>query len=74
MLTKLISVGNESALVIPGAMVEQLGLREGAELEVVIEGDSLVLRPVRGRETRDRLQESAERLMDVHDETLRKLR
>ncbi|MBX9699674.1 MAG: AbrB/MazE/SpoVT family DNA-binding domain-containing protein, partial [Acetobacteraceae bacterium] len=43
MRTQLRPVGNSSAVIIPKPFLAQLGLEPGAELELVLEGDRVVI-------------------------------
>ena len=45
MKTKLVKVGNSQGVRIPRLLIEEVGLT--GELEMSVEGDALVLRPVR---------------------------
>lgn len=47
MRTQLRPVGNSSAVIIPKPFVAQLGLEPGAELDLVLEGDRVVITPIR---------------------------
>jgi antitoxin MazE len=47
MRTQLRPVGNSSAVIIPKPFLAQLGVGPGAELEMVLEGDRVVISVVR---------------------------
>ena len=47
--------GNSLAVRLPGAYVKDLGLSEGAELEVSVVGDGLLLRPAKKAYTLEEL-------------------
>jgi antitoxin MazE len=49
MRTQLRRMGNSSGVIIPKAIVAQLGVEPGAELELTLEGDRVVITPARGR-------------------------
>lgn len=46
MKTQLRRIGNSVGSIIPAAMLRQLGLHEGQEMEVCITGNGLLLKPV----------------------------
>ena len=72
MRKKLKSIGNSLGLIIEKPILELLNIDRETELEVTTDGDGLYVKPIRpGHETR--VQASASRMMDRHDETLKKL-
>jgi len=42
-------------------------------LELETDGKTLIIRPVRKEDRRSRVRKATEKMMDAHDETLRKL-
>jgi antitoxin MazE len=44
--TRLIKIGNSRGVRIPKVLVEELGLGEGAEIEMEAQGGQLVIRPI----------------------------
>jgi antitoxin component of MazEF toxin-antitoxin module len=72
MIKKLTAVGNSLGLIIERPILELLDIDRDTPLEVRTDGESLIIRPQRkGRSAR--LKAAAERMMEAHDETLRKL-
>jgi antitoxin component of MazEF toxin-antitoxin module len=72
MIRKVERSGEELVLVLDEAELAALGAGEGAELEVCVEGDALVIR--RATQTRaERLAAATDLLMTAHEETLRRL-
>jgi hypothetical protein len=53
--------------------LEQLRIDKDTPLEIQTDGQSLIIRPVRAEDRRSRLRAATEKMMDAHDETLRKL-
>jgi antitoxin component of MazEF toxin-antitoxin module len=72
MRKKLKPFGNSLGLIIERPILELLNIDRDTELEITTDGEGLIIRPVR-MDHEGRVKESAERMMDAHDETLRKL-
>lgn len=72
MIKKLAKIGNSFGLIIERPILELLHISQDTPLEVSTDGESLIIRPaVKGR--RKRIRRSIDRMMDAHDDTLRKL-
>ena len=72
MIKKLTTVGNSLGLIIERPILELLDIDRDTLLEVRTDGEALIIRPARkGRPVR--LEGSAKRMMDMHEETFRKL-
>jgi antitoxin component of MazEF toxin-antitoxin module len=72
MTTNLKTLGDELAVVIDRSTLEALGIDKSTRLEVSVEGGDIRIRPILD-EHRARILASAHRMMDLHDETFRKL-
>ena len=72
MRKRLSAIGNSLGIVIEKPILELLGIDRDTDLEMKTDGERLIIEPVR-RDRRTRVAESAARVMDAHDETLRKL-
>lgn len=72
MIKKLSAVGNSLGLIIERPILELLNITKDTALEVKTDGEALIIRPVKLTK-KERVRESARRMMAVHDETLRKL-
>jgi antitoxin component of MazEF toxin-antitoxin module len=72
MVKTLTPVGDGLGLLIDRSILERLGIDRETTLELTVEEDRLVIRPVAG-EAQDRFVESARRMMEIHGETFRKL-
>ncbi|MDY0063038.1 MAG: AbrB/MazE/SpoVT family DNA-binding domain-containing protein [Myxococcota bacterium] len=72
MIKKLTAIGNSLGLIIERPILELLDIDRETPLEVRTDGEALIIRPQRKNRSA-RLKASAERMMDTHDETLRKL-
>ena len=72
MIKKLSAVGNSLGLIIERPILELLNITKDTALEIKTDGEALIIRPVRITK-KERVRESARRMMAVHDDTLRKL-
>jgi antitoxin component of MazEF toxin-antitoxin module len=68
----LTPIGDGLGLVIDPSILDQLHINGDTRLEVTIENDGIVIRPVEN-DVQARFIESARRMMDIHQETFRKL-
>ncbi|WNG51780.1 AbrB/MazE/SpoVT family DNA-binding domain-containing protein [Archangium minus] len=73
MTKTLTAIGDSLALIIDKPLLEQLSIDKDTPLEVQTDGQSLIIRPVRAEDRRARIRAATEKMMDAHDETLRKL-
>ena len=72
MIKRLTAVGNSLGLIIEKPILELLDIDRETPLEVRTDGEALIIRPQRKNRSA-RLKAAAERMMDAHDETMRKL-
>ena len=72
MIKRLTAVGNSLGLIIEKPILELLDIDKETPLEVRTDGEALIIRPQRKKRSA-RLKAAAERMMDAHDETMRKL-
>ena len=72
MIKKLTAIGNSFGIIIERPILDLLRIERDTPLEVRTDGEALIIRPAR-EDHRARVRGAAERMMDVHDETLRKL-
>jgi antitoxin MazE len=71
MRKKLSAVGNSFGLVIDKPILELLNIDRDTELEITTDGERLIIEPVKaGKKS---LRASAEKIMNKHDATFRKL-
>jgi len=73
LVKKLSAIGDSLGLIIERPILELLDIGKDTPLEVTTDGQSLIIRPVRKAPLMDRALASADRLMDAHEETYRKL-
>ena len=73
MVKKLSAVGNSLGLIIERPILDLLDLNKDTALEITTDGEALIIRPVRKGPLMDRALAAADRLMDAHEETYRKL-
>ena len=72
MIKNLTAVGNSLGLIIDRPILDLLDIDKETPLEVRTDGEALIIRPQ--RKTRSaRLKAAAKRMMEAHDDTLRKL-
>jgi len=72
MIKTLKPIGDQLGLILERSFLDALGIDRETPLDVTIDGRSLVIRPTQtGREPR--VLEAAERVMNIHDQTLKKL-
>ena len=72
MLKSLTAVGEGLALIIDKSLLELLKIDLHTPLEVTTDGKSLIIRPAEPLDD-GQIMALAERVMDAHEETLRKL-
>jgi antitoxin MazE len=72
MTKTLTSIGNSLGLIIDRPILDLLKIDKNTPLEVTTDGKGLYIRPA-DTETQARFLASARRMMDLHDETFRKL-
>ena len=73
MMKKLSTVGNSLGLIIERPILELLDITKDTPLEVKTDGEALIIRPIRTATLMDHALSAADRLMDAHQETFRKL-
>ena len=71
MVKTLSPIGNSLGLIIDKPILDLLGIGRDTPLDIKTDGEALIIRPVRAKETA--VAESTRKMMDTHDETLRKL-
>jgi len=72
MIKKLTAIGHSLGLIIERPILDLLAIDKDTPLEITTDGEALVIRPIR-TDHRTRVQTMAQRLMDVHDDTLKRL-
>jgi antitoxin MazE len=72
MIKKLTAIGNSLGIIIEKPILELLGIDKDTPLEVKTDGEALIIRPQRNSRSA-RLRQAADRMMEAHDETLKKL-
>lgn len=71
MVSRVAALGTGVAIALDAEVAERFGLAQGAEVEVVVEEDRIVVIPKRSRAAR--LAAAAEEVLAGHDETFRRL-
>ena len=74
MIKQLKKVGNSNAIFLDKAILELAGLREGGEVQITVDGGSIVLTPTRPkRVTREQLDEALDQIVKERREVLERL-
>ena len=72
MKKRLVAIGNSLGVILERPILELLNIERETELEMTTDGEALIIRPAKVARRR-KSAESARRMMDIHDDTLRKL-
>lgn len=72
MIKKLSTIGNSLGLIIERPILELLDIDKDTPLEVKTDGEALIIRPAK-LSKKARVRESTRRMMNAHDQVLRKL-
>jgi antitoxin MazE len=72
MKKSLSAIGNSLGIVIEKPILELLNITRETELEMTTDGHRLIIEPIRPTH-REKVLAATERVMNRHDETLRKL-
>jgi antitoxin component of MazEF toxin-antitoxin module len=72
MIKKLTAIGNSLGIIIERPILELLDIDKDTPLDMTTDGEALVIRPVREHH-RARVRKTAQRMMGIHDTTLKKL-
>lgn len=73
MRKKLSAIGNSLGIVIEKPILELLDIDRDTELEVITDGERLVIEPVRKRGRRERVSSAIDDVLSKHAETMKKL-
>ncbi|HEY5314604.1 MAG TPA: hypothetical protein VIK18_18875 [Pirellulales bacterium] len=73
MITKLSKLGDELVLKIDRSMIEQLSIDDNTPLELSIDGQSLILTPVRDEQRRERFEAALASTNERYSATLKRL-
>ena len=73
MIKTLTSHGNSAALIIDKALLEILRIEMDTPLEIVTDGESLIISPVRDKTRHERVTKALDRVNALHGKTLKRL-
>lgn len=73
MIKTLSKVGNSQALILDKTMLELIGVGERGEVELQVQGDTLLVRPARSGARRAELQRLGGELMERFDDAFVRL-
>ncbi len=73
MIKTLTRNGNSAALIIDKALLEVLHIEMDTPLEIVTDGENLIISPVRDDTRHERITKALDKVNRLHSKTLRKL-
>ncbi len=74
MTKRIRAIGNSAGIIIDEPILERLKITEGTELDLSIDGERLIITPVRSpADKQARFKKAQSRVLRSHDETFRKL-
>jgi antitoxin MazE len=73
MVKTLTKHGNSLALIIERPILELLNIKADTPLEISTDGEGLHIRPAKSEDHKTLVREATGRMMDAHDQTLKKL-
>ncbi len=73
MIKTLSKVGNSSALILDKTVLELIGVGERGEVELQVQGDTLLIRPARSGARREQLQQLSSDIMERFDDAFVRL-
>ncbi len=73
MRKSLTVVGNSLGIIIEKPILDLLGINRETQLEMITDGQRLILEPIRETEKADKIKSATRRVMKNHDKTLREL-
>ncbi len=73
MRKSLTVVGNSLGIIIEKPILDLLGINRETQLEMITDGQRLILEPVGEIEKADKIKSATHRVMKNHDNTLREL-
>jgi antitoxin MazE len=72
MKKRMTAIGNSLGIVIERPILELLNIDRDTEVEMITDGDRLIIQPIR-KGVNQKAMQAAKRIMDNHDKTFRKL-
>ena len=73
MRKNLITVGNSLGIIIEKPILDLLGISRETQLEMITDGNRLILQPVKEEDKTAKIKAATRRVMKNHDKTLREL-
>ncbi len=73
MRKNLTTIGNSLGIVIEKPILDLLGINKETQLEMITDGQRLILEPVKETQKTAKIKQAMRRVMKKHDETLREL-
>ena len=73
MKKNLTVIGNSLGIIIEKPILDLLGISKETQLEVITDGQRLIIEPVKTEERAEKIKAATRRVMKNHDKTLREL-
>lgn len=73
MKKNLTVIGNSLGIIIEKPILDLLGISKETQLEVITDGQRLIIEPVKQEERAKKIKAATRRVMKNHDKTLREL-
>lgn len=73
MKKNLTIIGNSLGIIIEKPILDLLGIGKETQLEVITDGQRLIIEPVKKEERGEKIKNATRRVMKNHDKTLREL-
>ena len=73
MKKNLTVIGNSLGIIIEKPILDLLGISKETQLQVITDGQRLIIEPVKPEERTEKIKAATRRVMKNHDKTLREL-
>jgi antitoxin MazE len=73
MKKNLTVIGNSLGIIIEKPILDLLGISKETQLEMITDGQRLIIEPVKQEERAEKIKDATRRVMKNHDKTLREL-
>ncbi len=73
MRKNLTVIGNSLGIIIEKPILDLLGINRETQIEMITDGQRLILEPIRETDRTDKIKKATHRVMKNHDKTLREL-
>lgn len=73
MKKNLTVIGNSLGIIIEKPILDLLGISKETQLEIITDGQRLIIEPVKTEDRAEKIKDATRRVMKNHDKTLREL-